>query len=405
MVEVLDEPPANQMGGAFSNSPSDGRFDQQSIADVDVNGLTDETPLELSVGRIDLSNLGLQGDAQLIRLGYDLATLTPQDQEDLGELELLRLYLNKAHEFRTGNVDVENAALINDRGQLNGGIASDTDSRSSAYAIVGRDNTHIRTTASGSSSNDWLAAINADNFSAATERDSFLFGLAAGTGGETGVAGVASSNALATGTNQVVFTRFSGSFSFQYDEANSLLRSVLADEGLGLTSIWSRGGEGFSFHGTGTGGSIGESYLTTVNQGSDLSGAGNDRVYTNLLGDPTLRAHVVDAPSNTEASNVDGGVNITWEHSPEDTNNEGTLDAGYDGEFLGYHIYRASSFDGEFTRVSDADGNDLFTQSGITLEGSANDVWMVRAVKLEVTNSGSYINLSQGAFSQAYSLG
>ena len=256
-----------------------------------------------------------------------------------------------------------------------------------------------------SSSNNLELAISNNNFSEYTERESFLFGLVAGTGGVGGVNDTASSAGLAAGANQTVFTRFSGSFSFQYDDADSLLRSVLADEGLGLTSIWSRFSVGFSFHGTGVGGTIGESYLTTVNQGSDLAGEGNDNVFTNLLGDPTLRAHVVDAPSNTEASNVDGGVNITWEHSPEDTNNEGTLDAGYDGEFLGYHIYRASSFDGEFTRVSDADGNDLFTQSDVLInEGDAGDVWMVRAVKREVTNSGAYINLSQGAFSQEYSL-
>ena len=383
----------------FPNLPGDGRFDQDELVD---DG--DGSPLELSVGRVDVSNLRRAA----AELGYNIDI---EEEAELAELELLRRYLDKDHAFRTGIVDVENAAIINDLGQVNPNIGASTDSRSTAYAVVGRENTHIRSdnnnndNLSISSSNNLELAISNNNFSEYTERESFLFGLVAGTGGVGGVNDTASSAGLAAGANQTVFTRFSGSFSFQYDDADSLLRSVLADEGLGLTSIWSRFSGGFSFHGTGVGGTIGESYLTTVNQGSDLAGEGNDNVYTNLLGDPTLRAHVVDAPSNTEASNVDGGVNITWEHSPEDTNNEGTLDAGYDGEFLGYHIYRASSFDGEFTRVSDADGNDLFTQSDVLInEGDAGDVWMVRAVKREVTNSGAYINLSQGAFSQEYSL-
>ena len=366
----------------FGNSPGDGRFDQQSLVD---DG--DGSPLELSVGRIDMSGL--------------------TRETGVTELELLQRYFDKDHEFRTGNVDVENAAIINDRGQISPGIASPTDSRSSAYAVVGRDNTHIRfeTNISNEGSNDWFAATAAEgsggSFSDHAEGDNFLFGLAAGTGSVQSVGGVASSAGLANGTSQAVFTRFSGSASFRFDDANSLLRSVLADEGLGLTSIWSRS-NGFSFHGVGSGGTIGESYLTTVNQGSDLTGIGNDRVFTNLLGDPTLRAHVVDAPSAVDVVLSGTNVVVNWGYSPEDTNNSGHLDEGYDGEFLGYHVYKASSLEGEFVRMVDSSGNDLFTQSGATFlgdAGDASDVWMVRAVKREITNSGSYVNLSQGAFS------
>ena len=398
----------------FPNRPEDGRYDQNILYD---DG--DGSPLELSVGRVDVSNLPSARAAIARDLGYDVdndpSILSNPANIELFELELLRSYLNKDHAFRTGIVDVENAAIVRDA--LRG---SPTDSRSNAYAIVGRDNTHIRfagANVSDSSSNNIQSAIQTGNFSQFTERESFLFGLFGGGGNVDNIRFTVSSQDLATGSSQVVFNRFSGSFSFQYDDEDSLLRSAIADhDGLGLTSIWSLRSDsdinsdvefgGYSFHGTGVGGTIGESYLTTVNQGSDLSGDGNAFVFTNLQGDPTLRAHVVDAPSGTEVSNVEGGVNVTWEYSAEDTNNGGELDAGYDdGQFLGYHIYRAESFDEEFTRVTDADGNDLFTQSDIVINGgSADDVWMVRAVKREVTNSGAYINLSQGAFSQAYSL-
>ena len=375
---LLDEEPAGYNPGIFGNSPGDGRFDQQSLVD---DG--DGSPLELSVGRIDMSGL--------------------TRETGVTELELLQRYFDKDHEFRTGNVDVENAVIINDRGQVAPSVASPTDSRSSAYAVVGRDNTHVRfeTNISNDLSNDWLRATTAGSFLDFAERDSFLFGLAAGTGGVESVSGAPSSTNLANGTSQAVFTRFSGSGSFRFDDANSLLRSVLADEGLGLTSIWSRS-NGFSFHGVGSGGTIGESYLTTVNQGSDLTGIGNDRVFTNLLGDPTLRAHVVDAPSAVDVVLSGTNVVVNWGYSPEDTNNSGQLDEGYDGEFLGYHVYKASSLEGEFVRMVDSSGNDLFTQSGATFlgdAGDASDVWMVRAVKREITNSGSYVNLSQGAFS------
>ena len=66
--------------------------------------------------------------------------------------------------------------------------------------------------------------------------------------------------------------------------------------------------------------------------------------------------------------------------------------------FLGYRVYRASGFDQPFTLVSNGTTTDTFLD-GVT--GSTNDVYMVRAVKLEITPSGTYQNASQGAFNQA----
>ena len=61
----------------------------------------------------------------------------------------------------------------------------------------------------------------------------------------------------------------------------------------------------------------------------------------------------------------------------------------YAGEFLGYQLYRADDWDSSFERVGD-----ISTTSQTWVDGDADGIWMVRAVKCEDTNSGSYINLS-----------
>src|SRR5439155_23888055 len=63
---------------------------------------------------------------------------------------------------------------------------------------------------------------------------------------------------------------------------------------------------------------------------------------------------------------------------------------------VGYHVYRANSASGPFSRVTSS----LVTGTSYTDPGApANATYMVRAIKLENTTSGSYYNPSQGTFS------
>lgn len=69
-------------------------------------------------------------------------------------------------------------------------------------------------------------------------------------------------------------------------------------------------------------------------------------------------------------------------------------------DFLGYRIYKAATFADEFELISGADPitDDTWAYSGSGADPNA--VYMVRAVVLETTPSGTYYNASQGVFSQ-----
>jgi len=101
------------------------------------------------------------------------------------------------------------------------------------------------------------------------------------------------------------------------------------------------------------------------------------------MGDPTLRMHPVAPPSNLSASGGGcSGVNLNWSASPDNV--------------LGYLAYRAASPNGPFTRLNDAfiQGTSFHDPNGSV----GNAAYMIRAVKLEETPSGSYYNPSQGIF-------
>ncbi len=191
---------------------------------------------------------------------------------------------------------------------------------------------------------------------------------------------------LAASDPQVVFTLMFGSFFGDYDSPDNLLRAVLACPSYTLTSAWSARPHWICHH-MGLGETIGFSTLLTANQSAyDYNYAVDHShiISTALLGDPTLRMHVV-APPRALAVNANalGGLDLGWNPSPD--------------AVLGYYVYRASTADGPFTRVP---GSGLVTTTWFRDASPAalTDTYMVRAVKLEIVNSGSYTNLSQGVF-------
>jgi hypothetical protein len=106
-------------------------------------------------------------------------------------------------------------------------------------------------------------------------------------------------------------------------------------------------------------------------------------VHIALMGDPTLRMHPVAPPTGVAAAPISGGTRLSWTASAESV--------------LGYHVYRASNPAGPYSRVTSSLVNSASYND--TTAGSGAHTYMVRAVKLESTPSGSYFNASQGAFS------
>ena len=116
------------------------------------------------------------------------------------------------------------------------------------------------------------------------------------------------------------------------------------------------------------------------------------QIHVALLGDPTLRLHVVKPPSTVSASASGATVSVSWT-------------ASTDSGLQGYNIYRAFSKSGPFKKVNTS----LVTGTSFsdTSVPKGLHTYMVRAVKKEGSvsgenmGSGTYLNMSQGAFTSS----
>ncbi len=100
-----------------------------------------------------------------------------------------------------------------------------------------------------------------------------------------------------------------------------------------------------------------------------------------LMGDPTLRLFAVKPPSALTLGTDSGHRPVlTWA-------------ASTDSPLLGYHVYRGVDERGPFRRLT----SDPLTQTMWTDESvvSGTFTYQVKAAKLEVTPSGTFVNTSQ----------
>ncbi len=315
------------------NVPGDGKFDASYFS----------TNLTLEVGRADFANL----------------PSFPQ-----GESGLLRQYLEKDHNFRCRRITAQRRGLIDDNlGLLNGEVPA-VDGWRTFAPFFGASN--VMTTA------DWFGTL---------ATNSYLWGYGCGPGTYTSCGGVGATTDFTTNDPQVVFTMFFGSYFGDWDSQDDFLRAVLGTSTYTLTSAWS-GQPYWIIHPMALGETIGfSSLLTQNNSGLYDANYGLQSISIALMGDPTLRMHIVAPPSALlVSSNGSGGVNLSWNASPDTV--------------LGYHVYCATTSAGPFTRLT----TNLLTGLNYTDPAASTNVYMVRAVKLEVSGSGSYYNASQGIF-------
>jgi hypothetical protein len=131
----------------------------------------------------------------------------------------------------------------------------------------------------------------------------------------------------------------------------------------------------------GMGYTIGDCARVTMN---DLAAGGfsQRRVHVALMGDPTLRQHVVAPAGNVVVTDTWPTAQVSWSASPDPV--------------AGYHVYRAAAPQGPFVRLSTAPVMGLTFVDSAPLVGAST--YMVRARKLETTPTGTYWNLAQGVF-------
>ena len=319
------------------NVPGDGKYDATLIPSV--NGLAN---VELQVGRVDLSNL-------------------PAFPES--ETELLRRYLDKNHAYRHRLVSIPPRGLIDDRFGAFVNEAFAVDGWRNFTPLIALQNTFTGT---------WLTAL---------QSQSWLWAYGCGTADYSSIHGLVSTGDFATQDLNAVFVLLFGSYFGDWDTTDNLLRAPLAGRGTSLASVWA-GRPHWHLYPMGLGETIG--YSTRLTQNSNMLGTFNigvNEMHVSLMGDPTLRLHPIAPPRNLHTLKSSPTTNLLrWQPSPD--------------TIAGYHIYVSLSPGGPFRRLTTVP---VVARRFSVLNSTRTRTFMVRAVKLEWTASGSYLNQSQGA--------
>lgn len=339
-VTVNNTSPAR---AANVNVPGDGKFDQSVIP----------SPCELQVGRIDFRRINAP------------AFGAPD------KVALLKRYLLKNHRWRNGLYEAGNKALVDDNFGFFGGEAFAANGYRNAYPLVGEAN-----------------VIAADFFND-TDNQSFLMGYGCGAGTYTSASGVGSSTNFATDSVNIVFSNLFGSYHGDWDfENNPFMPSALASRGGILTCSWAGRPHHF-YQALASGETIGYVMLETINapfNNGFYQSLGEGGTHVALLGDPTLRAHVVKpATQLSAASSGCNSVTLNWTAAAE--------------AVTGYHVYRALSQDGPYTRLT------INPVTGTTYTDNSPILdtlyYQVRAVKnVSSPGGGTYTNNATGPIVQ-----
>ena len=338
------------------NIPGDGKYDQSHVP----------SPLELEVGRVDLSSL-----PKLAILGT--------------ETELLRNYIRKNHRFRHKEFAPLRRALLFGKG---------FDSR------IYRPSADLLREASAFFGPGKVTTLDTNQFFPTLQTQPYLWAHGDGGGNMEGASGVGSTSHFCGVSDtaaadyrvvydpQCVFFTIFGSWFGDWDAPNNFLRAFLASPTGGLTNIWAGFGHWFA-QDLALGYPIGRparllqenlndatrGYTVGFTDASFKSTSG--RVHLTLMGDPTLRVFVVAPP--LEVDRRPGG-RLSWVAPDE-------------ADIVGYHVYWAAEELGPYVRLT----TQVVPGCGFVDPAPKDDGWyMVRTVKLETTGSGSFYNPSVG---------
>jgi hypothetical protein len=337
------------------NVPGDGKFDQSTFP----------APLKLMVGRVDLANM--PGG----RIAGSAAAFP-------SELELLRNYLRKDHMFRTRQFELPRRGFVGDYFGAHNGEAFAASGWRNFSAMFG-DSKVLSLPDQGT----WISKLSGTPC---------LCAYGCGPGTYEYIEGLGNADGHHAGTSaqlvqqdiKAAFVLLYGSWLGDWDAQNNMLRSVLATPSYGLASVWS-GRPHWFLHHMALGETIGFGTRLTQNNASDglyrsYVNTAAGQVHLALMGDPTLRLHYVAPPENLTSTTNDAAITLRWTESND--------------AVLGYHVYRAVNSDGPYSRLTAVPITcTSFTDRSPDRAAS----YMVRAVKLESTASGTYFNVSQGA--------
>jgi hypothetical protein len=335
-----------------TNLRGDGKFDQDGIPSPFV--------MRLAVGRIDFA-----------RLPAFTSNPTP-GVSAMSEAALIEQYLRKDHLFRFKQLSWQttnpNAATV--YGHFHDGRDSPIfENAANAAVALSAD----------------PAALQVGDF-CMQRTHSYLWGFLSGSGYYDRVNWAIplvehTSASLANAANEptaafcMVLASFLGDWNLS---TNNFLRSLLATPNYGLAACWTRASL-WRFDELGLGEDLGYAQLRMVND-PKLLFYDHSRDLA-ILGDPTLRLHILAAPSSLTATSKEGQVELKWTGSETGAQ---------------YFVYRSASTNGPFTRISISPVNaTVYTDPA---PDAQQRVYLVRAIRRLVVSNGSSTNISQGAF-------
>lgn len=346
------------MDGVWTDANGDGIYDQ-SLLPSDV---------ELQVGRVDFADL----------TGETINYRFPS------EVELLKRYLDKDHAYRHAIVRPALRALIaNPIGDAKGQAYAASGYRTFAPLVGPSNVTTIETQSFTPASERWISYLG---------KTDYLWAYGCGSGGDYTVNELGShgefnglwSQDFIEQKAKATFYQLFGSWFVDWSKPDNLMRSALTAPDYGLAVSWAGRPHQF-FHYMGIGETIGYGIRLTQNNTGTLYQNQVQRqlrgVHIALIGDPSLRMHMIVPPGDVAASDQGGSVRLTWKPSTDDV--------------LGYHVYRSTNNDA-FVRITD--GLVTGTQFTDATRSTESTIYMVRAVALHVGPSGSYYHASQGVF-------
>ncbi len=297
--------------------------------------------VELQIGRVDFANM---------------PSFAATEQQ------LLKNYLDKDHAYRHKLFTTVHRGVVDDNFGYFQGEAFASTGWKNMGPLVGSEN------------------VEANDYFLTTADSSYQWVYGCGPGWFQGAGDVGSTTDFANSNLKGIFSMLFGSYFGDWDSQDNFLRAPLA-QGLTLTNAWS-GRPHWMFHHMGLGENIG--YSTRISQNnSNLYFASNGArfVHIALMGDPTLRNDVVAPVSDVTVTKDDFNHLVTWSPSVDSV--------------IGYNIYVKSQLDASYVLLnSEPVKVNSFLHNCVDGDGLLK--YMVRAVVLQESPSGTYYNLSQG---------
>lgn len=343
----------NNTSGSFlwnHNVPGDGKWDQSDLPGV-----------ELQVGRVDLSRLPTLGTNTV----------------------LTSAYLAKAHAWRTAAFTVPSTAAVWDNLTWLGTPVASAGYQSASSGVglvpvqdlsplVLQFKQHYLTT------NDLFTYHCSTGLQVSTANGTVFSGTDHGL----------TIDDLAGNSAGGVFNMSMGSYFGDWDNTDNFLRAVIGS-GNALAHMWC-GIPNWFLHPMAMGETIGYCTMRTMNntnadyalQNGGFQGPQIGRSHLALMGDPTLRMHYIAPPTALVATNDQWYASFHWSPSP--------------GAVVGYHIYRIDDVTGAIVRITGQPVQDTtYLAANVPFVPGAH--FMVRALQLVTSPSGSYYDLSLGA--------